>query len=101
MHIKATRYDLTLIRMVKIKRQEIVLVRPWRKGNPPSLWVGTETGAATVENNKLKIQLPRDPAILPLGGSKTRLTAMLAPPRSRPVVLVFALNKSQDMESTS
>ena len=43
----------------------------WRKGNPPTLLVGTYIGAAAMENSmevkKLKIELPYDPAI-PLVG---------------------------------
>ena len=41
----------------------------WRKENPSALLVGTQTGAATVEDNmecpqKLKVLLPFDPKIL-------------------------------------
>ena len=44
----------------------------WRKGNPSTLLVGMQTGAATVENSmeflqKLKIELPFDPEIPMLG----------------------------------
>ena len=44
----------------------------WRKGNPSTLLVGMQTGAATVENSmdflkKLKTEQPFDPAILLLG----------------------------------
>ena len=40
----------------------------WRKGNPLTLLVGMQTGAATLENRmevpqKLKIELPYDPAV--------------------------------------
>ena len=43
-----------------------------RKGNPLTLLVGMQTGAATLENKmevpqKLKIELPSDPAIALLG----------------------------------
>ena len=43
-----------------------------RKGNPPTLLVGMQPGAATLENSievpqKLKIELPYDPAIALLG----------------------------------
>ena len=46
--------------------------RMWRKGNPSTLLVGMQTGAATVENSmsflrKLKMELPFDPAIPLLG----------------------------------
>ena len=42
--------------------------RVWRKGNPSTLLVGMQTGAATVENSmefpeKLKMELPFDLAI--------------------------------------
>ena len=44
----------------------------WQKGNPSALLVGMQTGAATVENSieflqKLKMELPFDPAIPLLG----------------------------------
>ena len=42
----------------------------WRKGNPSTLLVGMQTGAATVENSmelKLKVELPFAPAIPLLG----------------------------------
>ena len=47
-------------------------MRLWRKGNPNTLLVGMQTGAATVENSmnflrKLKMELPFDPVILLLG----------------------------------
>ena len=49
-----------------------MLVRLWRKGNPRTLLVGMQTGAATMENSmeflrKLKMELPFDPAIPLLG----------------------------------
>ena len=49
-----------------------MLERMRRKGNPSALLVGMQTGAATVENNmefpqKLKMELPFDPAIPLLG----------------------------------
>ena len=34
----------------KLKEQQ-TLVRMWRKGNPLALWIGMQTGAATLENN--------------------------------------------------
>ena len=46
----------------------------WRKGNPFALLVGIQIGAAIVENlmetKKLRIDLPFDPAIPPLGITK-------------------------------
>ena len=49
-----------------------MLVRMWRKRNPFALVVGMQNGAATLENStevpqKLKIELPYDPAIVLLG----------------------------------
>ena len=49
-----------------------MLERMRRKGNPSALLVGMHTSEATVENNmefpqKLKVELPFDPAIPPLG----------------------------------
>ena len=49
-----------------------MLARIWRNGNPLALLVGMQTGAAALENSvevpqKLKIDLPYDPAIVLLG----------------------------------
>ena len=49
-----------------------MLARLWREGNPSTLLVGMQTGAATVENSmefpqKLKMELPFDPASPLLG----------------------------------
>ena len=49
-----------------------MLARMWRNGNPLALLVGMQTGAATLENSagvpqKLKTDLPYDPAIALLG----------------------------------
>ena len=49
-----------------------MLERMRRKGNPSTPLVGMQTGEATVENNmdfpqKIKMELPFDPAILLLG----------------------------------
>ena len=49
-----------------------MLERMWRSRNPLALLVGMQTGAATLENSvevpqKLKIDLPYDPAIALLG----------------------------------
>ena len=49
-----------------------MLERMQRKGNPSTLLVGIQTGAATEENNmefprKLKMELPLDPMIPLLG----------------------------------
>ena len=51
-----------------------MLERVGRKGNPPTLLVGMQVGAATVENSvevpkkkKLNIELRYDPAVLLLG----------------------------------
>ena len=50
-----------------------MLERVWRKGNPLTLLVGMQIGAATMENSvkvsfkKLGIELPYDPAMTLLG----------------------------------
>ena len=49
-----------------------MLTRMQRKGNSPTLLVGMQAGAATLENSmdvpqKVKIELPYDPAITLLG----------------------------------
>ena len=49
-----------------------MLARTWRKGNPPALLVGMQTGAATVENSmevpqKVKNWATLDPTIALLG----------------------------------
>ena len=48
-----------------------MLERVWRKGNPLTLLVGVQTSTATTENvwrflKKTEIEVPYDPAILPL-----------------------------------
>ena len=45
-----------------------MLERLWRKGNPSTLFVWLQVGATTMENSmeipqKIKVELPRDPAI--------------------------------------
>ena len=54
--------------IIKDSTNNKLLERVWKKGNPPTLLVGMYTGAATMENSmeapqKLKIELPYDPAI--------------------------------------
>ena len=49
-----------------------MLERIWSKGKPLAVLVGMQTGAATLEDNmeipqKVKLQLPYDPAIILLG----------------------------------
>ena len=49
-----------------------MLERMWRKGNPHALLVGMRSGTATLENcvevpQRVKIELPYDPAIALLG----------------------------------
>ena len=52
MQIKTTmRYHFTLVRMAIKQINKQVLERFWRKGNPSTLLVGMQTGAATVENS--------------------------------------------------
>ena len=49
MQIKTTmRYDLTPVRMVIINKSNS---NKWRKGNPSTLLVGMQIGAATVESS--------------------------------------------------
>ena len=43
--------DQTLARHTEINKQQVI-ARLWRKGNPSTLLVGMQTGAATVENSK-------------------------------------------------
>ena len=46
------RYHLTPVRMAKIKKSgNDMLARIWRKGNPPTLLVGMQAGAANLENS--------------------------------------------------
>ena len=45
----AVSYHLTPVRMAKINTGNM-LVRMWRKGNPLTLLVGMQTGAATLGN---------------------------------------------------
>ena len=52
MQIKTTmRYHLTPVRMQHKQIHKQMLERMWRKGNPSTLLVGMQTGAATVENS--------------------------------------------------
>ena len=49
-----------------------MLEKMWRRGNPLAVWVGMQTGTATLENSvevlgELKIELPYNPAIALLG----------------------------------
>ena len=54
--IKATmRYHLIPVRMAKINNTRNKLVRMWRKGNPLTLLVGMQAGAATLEN---RVEIP-------------------------------------------
>ena len=66
MHIKTTmRYHLTPVRIAFInKSTQNKLTRTWRKGNPFALFMGMETGAATMES---RMDLPFDPVIPLLG----------------------------------
>ena len=63
MQIKTTmRHHFTPVRMAIITKstKQQVLVRWWRKGNPCTLLVGMQTGAATVENRKEFHQKTKD-----------------------------------------
>jgi hypothetical protein len=54
MQIKTTlRFHLTPVRIAIIKKhlQQQVLARMWGKRNPPTLLVGMQTSATTLENN--------------------------------------------------
>ena len=52
MQIKTTmRYHLTLVRMAAIQKSTNSKCWVWRKGNPFTLLVGTQTSTATVENS--------------------------------------------------
>ena len=52
MQIKTTkRYHLTRSEWPSLINNKKVLVRMWRTGNPSTLLVGIQTGAATVENS--------------------------------------------------
>lgn len=52
MHVSTTvRYHLAPVRIPSIKDKKQVLARMGRKGHPPTLPVGMQAGAATVENS--------------------------------------------------
>ena len=58
--IKTTRrYHLTPVRMAKTEqdRKQQILVRMQRKGNPLTLLVGMQAGAATLENS---VEVPQE-----------------------------------------
>ena len=73
MQIKTMRYYLIPVRIAIInKSTHKMLERMWGQGNRCSLLMVMEISAATMETvwrflKKLKIELPYDPAILPLG----------------------------------
>ena len=81
-----------------------MLERMWRNGNPLALLVGMQTGAAALENGvevpqKIKIELPYDPAIALLG-IYPRDTGVLMHSTGHlyPKVYSSTLNNSQMME---
>ena len=41
-----------------------MLERVWRQGSPPTVWVGMETGAATMENSTEVPQKPKNRATI-------------------------------------
>ena len=86
-----------------------MLARMWRKKNPPTLFVGMQIGAATVENSmrfpkKLKPELPYDPAIPLLGiylEKKPKQTRNTNSKRyMHPSVHCSTIYNSQDMKAT-
>ena len=78
-----------------------MLERLWGKGNLSTLLVGMQTGAAIVENSmefpqKLKMELPFDPAIPPLGLYPKNLETPIQKNVSTPMFLeaLFTIAKS-------
>ena len=73
MQIKTTmRYHFTPVRKAMINKSTTSADEVWRRGNPSTLLVGMQTGAATVETvwnflKKLKMELPFYLAIPLLG----------------------------------
>ena len=67
----------------------------WRKGNPSTLLVGKQAGAAPVESSmefsqKIKMELPFDPAI-PLLGIYPKKTETLIQKNIRTPIFIAAL----------
>ena len=80
-----------------------MLERMWRNGNPLALLVGMQTGAATLENSvevpqKLKIDLPYDPAIALLGIYPTDTGVPMHRGTCTPMFISSTFNNSQIME---
>ena len=80
-----------------------MLERMWRNGNPLALLVGMQTGAATLENSvevpqKLKIDLPYDPAITLLGIYPRDTGMLMHRGTCTPNVYTSTLNNRQIME---
>ena len=76
-----------------------MLDRVWRKGNPPILLVGMKIGTVTTENSievpqKLKIELPYDPAVPVLGiyPDKTIIQKYICTPMF--IVTLFTIAKT-------
>ena len=80
-----------------------MLERVWRKGNPLTLLVGMQIGAATMENSvkvafkKLGIELPYDPSTPPLGIYPEKLYSKRY---MHPRVHSRTIYNAQDMETT-
>ena len=74
-----------------------MLERVWRKGNPFTLLLGTQTSKASMENSveilkKLETELPYDPAI-PLAGihtEETRIERDMCTPMSIAALFIIA-----------
>ena len=81
-----------------------MLERLWRKRNPHSLLLGMQIAAATMETvwgflNKLKIEIPCDPAI-PLLGIYPKNLKSAIPKAMHLYVHRSIIHNSQDMEPT-
>ena len=76
----------------------------WRKGNSSTLLVGTQTGAATVESSlellqKLKMEVPYDPAIPLLGIYSEKFTTLIQKNMHTPTfIATFIKYNSQEQE---
>ena len=80
-----------------------MLVRMWRKGNPPALLVGMQAGAVTLENSmevprKLNIELPYDPAVALLGIYPKDTKILIRRGNMHPNVYGSTIDNSQIME---
>ena len=80
------------------------MVKVWRRGEPPALLVGLQTGAATVESSlellqKLKMEVPYDPAIPLLGIYSEKFTTLIQKNMHTPTfIATFIKYNSQEQE---